>query len=97
MKAKKRLFHSSDLVKVFQKSPEYEYRLFTFQVKDFLESKFSSAQFKEIHAIDYKPGILSIKVGSPLFRNDLRMQKKNLLTELQIKFPESSIVDLLIL
>ncbi|MRM96979.1 hypothetical protein D1Z97_10095 [Riemerella anatipestifer] len=72
---KKRAYQSSDLVKIFEKKFRFEEKLLAFQIKDFLEDYLDDELFKEIGDVNLLDKTLTIKVKSPLLKNDFRMRK----------------------
>ncbi|MDY3338826.1 hypothetical protein PG279_06495 [Riemerella anatipestifer] len=72
---KKRAYQSSDLVKIFAKKFGFEEKLLAFQIKDFLEDYLDDELFKEIGDVNLLDKTLTIKVKSPLLKNDFRMRK----------------------
>lgn len=97
MKKKKREFQSSELVKSFAKIYGFEDKLLAFEVKDFLENYLDEALFEAIESVNLKDKILSIKIKSPLLKNDFRMRKSFFLKKFQDRFGLEYISDLLIL
>jgi hypothetical protein len=97
MKKKKREFQSSELVKSFAKIYGFEDKLLAFEVKDFLENYLDEALFEAIESVNLKDKILSIKIKSPLLKNDFRMRKSFFLKKFQDRFGLEHISDLLIL
>ncbi|MDY3315792.1 hypothetical protein PG630_00515 [Riemerella anatipestifer] len=72
---KKRAYQSSDLVKIFAKKFGFEDKLLAFQIKDFLEDYLDDELFEEIGDVNLLDKTLTIKVKSPLLKNDFRMRK----------------------
>ena len=96
MKKKKREFQSSELVKSFARIYGFEDKLLAFEVKDFLEDYLDEALFQEIESVNLNDKILSIKIHSPLLKNDFRMRKTFFLKKFQEKFGEEHFTDLII-
>lgn len=94
---KKREFQSSELVKSFAKIYGFEAKLLAFEVKDFLQEYLDDALFQEIGDVNLEKKVLSIKIKSPLLKNDFRLRKSFFLKKFQEKFGEEKISDLLIL
>ena len=69
---KKREFQSSELVKSFAKIYGFEDKLLAFEIKDFLQEYLNDALFQEIGDVNLDKKILSIKIKSPLLKNDFR-------------------------
>lgn len=95
-KKRKREFESSELVKVFAKKFGLEEKLVIFEIQDFLADYLDEALFQEIREINIDKGILSIKISSPLLKNDFRMRKSYYLQKFQQKFGIEKIKDILI-
>ncbi|ADQ81215.1 hypothetical protein J5295_05290 [Riemerella anatipestifer] len=72
---KKRAYQSSDLVKILAKKFGFEEKLLAFQIKGFLEDYLDDELFKEIGDVNLLDKTLTIKVKSPLLKNDFRMRK----------------------
>ena len=94
---KKREFQSSELVKYFAKIYGFEDKLLAFEIKDFLQEYLNDALFQEIGDVNLDKKILSIKIKSPLLKNDFRMRKTFFLNKFKEKFGEENISDLQIL
>lgn len=81
---KKREYQSSELVKSFAKIYGFEEKLIAFRIKDFLEDYLDESLFTEIESVNLsKDKVLSIKIKSPLLRNDFRMRKSFYLKKFQ--------------
>ena len=96
MKKKKREYQSSELVKSFARIYGFEDKLLAFEVKDFLEDYLDESLFNEIESVNLKDKTLSIKINSPLLKNDFRMRKTFFLKKFQEKFGEEHFTDLTI-
>lgn len=94
---KKREFQSSELVKSFAKIYGFEDKLLAFEIKEFLQEYLNDALFQEIGDVNLDKKILSIKIKSPLLKNDFRMRKTFFLNKFKEKFGEENISDLQIL
>ena len=94
---KKREFQSSEPVKSFAKIYGFEDKLLAFEIKDFLQEYLNDALFQEIGDVNLDKKILSIKIKSPLLKNDFRMRKTFFLNKFKEKFGEENISDLQIL
>ena len=94
---KKREFQSSELVKSFAKIYGFEDKLLAFEIKDFLQEYLNVALFQEIGDVNLDKKILSIKIKSPLLKNDFRLRKTFFLNKFKEKFGEENISDLQIL
>ena len=80
---KKREFQSSELVNALAKSYGFEDKLLSFQIKDFLEDYLDEAMFREIQQVDINKKTVSIRIQSPLLKNDFRMRKSFFLKKIQ--------------
>lgn len=72
---KKREFQSSELVKSMAKIYGFEDVLTAFKIKDFLQEYLDEMLFNEIESIRIKNQILTLKIKSPLLKNDFQMRK----------------------
>ena len=72
---KKREFQSSELVKSLAKIYGFEDVLTAFKIKDFLQEYLDEMLFNEIESVRIKNQILTLKIKSPLLKNDFRMRK----------------------
>ena len=97
MRRKKREYQSSELVNSFAKIYGFEDKLLAFEIKDFLQEYLNDALFQEIGDVNLDKKILSIKIKSPLLKNDFRMRKTFFLNKFKEKFGEENISDLQIL
>jgi hypothetical protein len=93
---KRREYQSSDLVKFFAKKYGFEEKLKAFEVKDFLEDYLDESFFNEIEQVDLSDKILTIRIKSPLFKNDFRLRKSFFLKKFNEYFGENSFDDLVI-
>ena len=91
---KRREFQSSDLVKSFAKIYGFENKLKAFEVKDFLEEYLDESLFSEIKQVDLKDKILTIRIQSPLLKNDFRLRKSFYLKKFNEELGENSFDDL---
>lgn len=94
---KKREFQSSELVKSFAKIHGFEEKLLAFEVKDFLQEYLNDTLFQEIGDVNIDHKVLSIRIKSPLLKNDFKMRKTFFLTKFKEKFGSENISDLQIL
>ena len=94
---KKREYQSSELVKNFARIYGFEDKLLAFEVKDFLEEYLDESLFCEIESVNLKDKIISIKINSPLLKNDFRMRKTFFLKKFQEQFGEEKFNDLQVL
>ena len=72
---KKREFQSSELVKSMAKIYGFEDVLTAFKIKDFLQEYLNEMLFNEIESVRIKNQILTLKIKSPLLKNDFQMRK----------------------
>ncbi len=93
---KKREYTSSELVNSFAKIYGFEDKLVALKIKDFLGDYLDDALFQEIESVNLKDKIISIKIKSPLLKNDFRLRKSFFLQKFQTEFSEVQFVDLLI-
>lgn len=91
---KKRQYQSSELVKAIAQKFGFEEKLLAFQIKDFLEDYLDEALFQEIGDINLVKGNLTIKVKSPLLKNDFQMKKTFFLQKFQRILGEEQLTDL---
>lgn len=96
-KNKKREFQSSELVKSFARIYGFEDKLIAFEIKDFLEEYLDESLFNEIESVNIEDKIISIKIDSPLLKNDFKMRRSFYLKKFQDKFGEEKFTDLQIL
>lgn len=96
-KTKKREFQSSELVKSFARIYGFDDKLLAFEVKDFLSEYLDDALFQEIGDVNLCDKILTIKIKSPLLKNDFRMRKTFFLNKFKEKFGDEKFNDLQIL
>ncbi|MEY8760394.1 hypothetical protein [Chryseobacterium tongliaoense] len=97
MKRKKREYESSELVKSFARIYGFEGKLVAFEIKDFLEEYLDESLFREIISVDLKDKIITIKIDSPLLKNDFTMRRSFYLKKFQDKFGAEKFNDLQIL
>jgi hypothetical protein len=94
---KKREFQSSELVKSFARIYGFEDKLLAFEIKDFLEEYLDESLFNEIESVNIEDKTITIKIDSPLLKNDFKMRKSVYLKKFQDKFGEDKFTDLQIL
>jgi len=97
MKKKKREFQSSELVKSFARIYGFEDKLLAFEIKDFLEEYLDESLFNEIESVNIEDKTITIKIDSPLLKNDFQMRRSFYLKKFQDKFGEEKFTDLQIL
>ncbi len=91
---KKREYRSSELVKSFAKIYGFEDKLLALEIRDFLEEYLDEALFAEIESVDLKNKVLSIRIKSPMLKNDFRLRKTFFLKKFREKFGEDAFTDL---
>ncbi|MCY0969340.1 hypothetical protein [Chryseobacterium wangxinyae] len=94
---KKREFQSSELVKSFARIYGFEDKLLAFEIKDFLGEYLDESLYNEIGSVNIADKIITIKIDSPLLKNDFQMRKSFYLKKFQEKFGEEKFTDLQIL
>ncbi|MDR6514640.1 hypothetical protein [Chryseobacterium camelliae] len=97
MRKKKREYQSSELVKSFARIYGFEDKLLAFEIKDFLEDYLDESLFAEIISVNLSDKVVSIRIGSPLLKNDFKMRKSFYLKKFQDQFGEELFTDLQIL
>lgn len=94
---KKREFQSSELVKSMAKIYGFEDVLTTFKIKDFLQEYLDEMLFNEIESVRIKNQILTLKIKSPLLKNDFRMRKSFYIKKISEAVENVKITDLQII
>jgi len=94
---KKREFQSSELVKSFARIYGFEDKLLAFEIKDFLGEYLDEGLFNEIESVNIEGKTITIKICSPLLKNDFQMRRSFYLKKFQDKFGEEKFIDLQIL
>ena len=94
---KKREFQSSELVKSLAKIYGFEDVLTAFKIKDFLQEYLDEMLFNEIESIRIKNQILTLKIKSPLLKNDFRMRKSFYIKKISEAVENIKITDLQII
>ena len=97
MRKKKREYQSSELVKSFARIYGFEDKLLAFEIKDFLEDYLDESLFAEIISVNLSDKVVTIRIGSPLLKNDFKMRKSFYLKKFQDQFGEELFTDLQIL
>lgn len=93
---KKREFHSSELVKSIAKIYGFEEVMISFKIKEFLKEYLDETLFNEIESVRLKDKILTIKIKSPLLKNDFKMRKSFYLNKISEMVKETPISDMII-
>lgn len=94
---KKREFQSSELVKSLAKIYGFEDVLTAFKIKDFLQEYLNEMLFNEIESVRIKNQILTLKIKSPLLKNDFRMRKSFYIKKISEAVENVKITDLQII
>lgn len=94
---KKREFQSSELVKSMAKIYGFEDVLTVFKIKDFLQEYLDEMLFNEIESVRIKNQILTLKIKSPLLKNDFRMRKSFYIKKISEAVENIKITDLQII
>lgn len=94
---KKREFQSSELVKSMAKIYGFEDILTAFKIKDFLQEYLDEMLFNEIESVRIKNQILTLKIKSPLLKNDFRMRKSFYIKKISEAVENVKITDLQII
>ena len=94
---KKREFQSSELVKSMAKIYGFEDILTAFKIKDFLQEYLDEMLFNEIESVRIKNQILTLKIKSPLLKNDFRMRKSFYIKKIYEAVENVKITDLQII
>ena len=94
---KKREFQSSELVKSMAKIYGFEDVLTAFKIKDFLQEYLDEMLFNEIESVRIKNQILTLKIKSPLLKNDFRMIKSFYIKKISEAVENVKITDLQII
>ena len=94
---KKREFQSSELVKSMAKIYGFEDVLTAFKIKDFLQEYLDEMLFNEIESVRIKNQILTLKIKSPLLKNDFRRRKSFYIKKISEAVENVKITDLQII
>ena len=94
---KKREFQSSELVKSMAKIYGFEDVLTAFKIKDFLQEYLNEMLFNAIESVRIKNQILTLKIKSPLLKNDFRMRKSFYIKKISEAVENVKITDLQII
>ena len=94
---KKREFQSSELVKSMAKIYGFEDVLTAFKIKDFLQEYLDEMLFNEIESVRIKNQILTLKIKSPLLKNDFRIRKSFYIKKISEAVENIKITDLQII
>ncbi len=94
---KKREFQSSELVKSLAKIYGFEDVLTAFKIKDFLEEYLDEMLFNEIEGVRIKNQILTLRIKSPLLKNDFQMRKSFYIKKISQAVENVKITDLQII
>ena len=94
---KKREFQSSELVKSMAKIYGFGDVLTAFKIKDFLEEYLDEMLFNEIEGVRIKNQILTLRIKSPLLKNDFQMRKSFYIKKISQAVENVKITDLQII
>ena len=94
---KKREFQSSELVKSMAKIYGFEDVLTAFKIKDFLQEYLNEMLFNEIESVRIKNQILTLRIKSPLLKNDFQMRKSFYIKKISQAVENVKITDLQII
>ena len=94
---KKREFQSSELVKSMAKIYGFEDVLTAFKIKDFLQEYLDEMLFNEIESVRIKNQILTLKIKSPLLKNDFQMRKSFYIKKISEAVEDVTLSDLKII
>lgn len=89
---KKREYQSSELVQKLAKIYGFGDILVSFKIRDFLQDFLGESLFSEVKEVRIKDDVLTIKINSPLLKNDFLMRKsfyiQKIHSDLDIKIRE---------
>lgn len=97
MRRKKREYQSSELVQQLAKIYGFEDVLISFKIKDFLREYLDESLFAELDSVQYRGQVLTIKVKSPLLRNDFQLRKSFYLKKISESVENLQLSDILII
>ncbi|QCX53840.1 DciA family protein [Elizabethkingia sp. JS20170427COW] len=96
-KRKKREYLSSELVQQFIKIYHLEDKMEVLKIRDFLEEYLDQQLYSEITEVALRDKVLTLKINSPLLRNDFKMRKSFYFQKFKIILGEEKLNDLQIL
>ncbi len=94
---KKREYLSSELVQSFVRYHKLEDKVQILKIRAFLRDYLDDSFYAEISSVALVDGVLSMRIGSPLLKNDLRRRKTQLLDKIATQTDVAEITDLVIL
>lgn len=97
MRRKKREYQSSELVQQLAKIYGFEDVLISFKIKDFLREYLDESLFAELDSVQYRGQVLTIKVKSPLLRNDFQLRKSFYLKKISESVENLQLSDIVII
>jgi len=97
MKKKKREYLSSELVRSFAKAYGLEEKMEGLKIKAFLEDYLDTDLYQEITQVLLDKKVLTLRIQSPLLKNDFRLRKSFYLNKFRNVIGEDKILDLKII
>lgn len=94
---KQREYQSSELVQKLAKIYGFDDVLISFKIKDFLREYLDESLFAELDSVQYRRQVLSIKVKSPLLRNDFQLRKSFYLKKISENVENLQLSDIVII
>lgn len=94
---KKREYRASELAKSLAKIYNFEEKLSALEIKNYLKSYLEVQFHKEINKVSLENGLLTLRIASPLLKNDFRMRKSFYLKQFQEIIGADKIVDIIVL
>lgn len=97
MRRKKREYQSSELVQQLAKIYGFEDVLTSFKIKDFLQEYLDESLFSELASVKYRNQILTLKIKSPLLKNDFQLRKSFYLKKISESIENLQLSDIVII
>lgn len=97
MRRKQREYQSSELVQKLAKIYGFDDVLISFKIKDFLREYLDESLFAELDSVQYREQVLTIKVKSPLLRNDFQLRKSFYLKKISENVEDLQLSDIVII
>lgn len=94
---KQREYQSSELVQKLAKIYGFDDVLISFKIKDFLREYLDESLFAELDSVQYRGQVLTIKVKSPLLRNDFQLRKSFYLKKISESVENLQLSDIVII
>lgn len=94
---KQREYQSSELVQKLAKIYGFDDVLISFKIKDFLREYLDESLFAELDSVQYRGQVLTIKVKSPLLRNDFQLRKSFYLKKISENVENLQLSDIVII